>query len=54
MQDRYLSITDLLDQDLSSYEYFQTLSADVKRSVMERDVRSFEELQDLAGRLTGR
>ena len=29
----YLCLTDLLDQDLSSYEYFQTLAPDRKSVV---------------------
>ena len=29
----YLCLSDMLDQDLSAYEYFQTLPSDVRRMV---------------------
>ena len=45
----YLCLTDLLDQDLSAYEYFQTLPADVREKLKrEDDITSFEELQSRA------
>lgn len=42
----HLCLSDLLDQDLSSYEYFQALPSDIKRKVMECDFRSLEEMQE--------
>ena len=42
----YLCLTDLLDQNLSAYEFFQTLPSEVQAKIHEADaVRSFEELQ---------
>ena len=49
----YLCLTDLLDQDLSAYEYFQTLPPEVQ-SVLRRsdgNVTSFQELQAQAAAL---
>ena len=48
----YLCLTDLLDQDLSAYEYFQTLSPEVQ-TALKRDgsVATFEELQSQAAHL---
>ena len=33
----YLCLTDLLDQDLSSYEYFQTLAPEVQTALRRED-----------------
>ena len=49
----YLCLTDLLDQDLSAYEFFQTLSA-AEQSGLRRygsEITSFSELQSRASRL---
>lgn len=51
----HLCLTDLLDQDLSSKEYFNTLPDDIRNDLLSRDeVRTFEELQTEARRLMGR
>ena len=44
--EEYLSLEDLLDQDLSAYEFFQTLSPEA-RKLLEEDggVTSFARLQ---------
>ena len=49
----YLCLTDLLDQDLSAYEYFQTLSPAVQTALRREDggIGSLEELQARAGHL---
>ena len=46
-------LTDLLDQDLSAYEYFQTLSPEVQSALRREDsgIGSLEELQAQAGHL---
>ena len=50
----YLGLTELLDQNLSAYEYFQTLPPDVQTVLRREDgVSSFEELQARANRLRG-
>ena len=42
----YLCLSDLLDQNLSAYEYFQTLSPQVQDRLQREDgVTTFEELQ---------
>ena len=42
----YLCLTDLLDPDLSAYEYFQTLPPDLQAKLRREDeISSFEELQ---------
>ena len=48
----HLCLTDLLDQDLSSQEYFNTLPDAVRNRLLARDeVRTFAELQQEAQKL---
>ena len=49
----YLCLTDLLDQDLSSYEYFQTLAPEIQTALRREDagVGTLEALQARAERL---
>lgn len=51
----YLCLTDLLDQDLSSYEYFQTLAPEIQTVLRREDgsVGTLDELQSRAERLRG-
>lgn len=50
--DEYLCLTDLLDQDLSACEYFQTLPPQVQSALRQEDsVSSFRELQAWAKHL---
>ena len=45
----YLCLTGLLDQDLSAYEYFQTLAPELRDKLRREDeIRSFSELQSRA------
>lgn len=47
----YLCLTDLLDQDLSAYEYFHALPPDVQEKLRkDDDISSFEELQSKAAK----
>ena len=46
-----ISLPDLLNKDLSSYEYFASLSDDIKRELETMDIRSFSELQSAAEEL---
>ena len=47
----YLCLTELLDQDLSAYEYFHALSPEVQEKLKrEDDIASFEELQAKAAK----
>ena len=44
--EEYLGLTDLLDQNLSAYEYFQTLPPELQTELRRNDsVSSFGELQ---------
>ncbi|WP_312645711.1 hypothetical protein [Hydrogenoanaerobacterium sp.] len=47
----HLCLSDLLDQDLSSYEYFYSLPAEIQSKVRRSDVRSFEEMQEYVTKL---
>ena len=47
----HLCLTDLLDQDLSAHEYFQTLPPEAQRSLLEKEIFTFEELQREADKL---
>lgn len=44
----HLCLTDLLDQDLTAYEYFQGLAPDVKKALAEKEIFTFDELQSAA------
>ena len=50
MDGSYLCLTDLLDQDLSSYEYFQTLSP-AEQTALRREDGSIGSLDELQGRV---
>lgn len=49
----YLCLTDLLDQDLSAYEYFQTLSPEMQTKLRREDgcIGTLDELQARTGHL---
>ena len=48
----YLCLTDLLDQDLSAYEYFQGLPPEVRQALKREDnITTFDELQARATHL---
>lgn len=49
----YLCLTDLLDQDLSAYEYFQTLSPELQTRLRREDgcIGTLDELQARVGHL---
>jgi len=46
-----LCLTELLDQDLTAYEYYQTLPTQVRERLGD-DITSFESLQAQASRLS--
>lgn len=54
LEEMHLCISDLLDEDLSSFEFFQTLSAPVKERLLQADVRSFSQLQQAAQQIAER
>ena len=45
---QHLCLSDLLDQDVSSYEFFYAQPAGVQQKIREADPTSFEELQATA------
>lgn len=45
---QHLCLTDLLDRDPSSNEFFYSLSPTLQKELMNRDVGTFEELQKCA------
>ena len=48
-EDEYLCLSDLLDQNLSGQEYFNTLPDKVRKKLLNNDdIRTFAELQDKA------
>ncbi len=51
MQEPFLCLSDLLDQDLSSYEYFHSLPLDIQKKIEESDVNSFSEMQQIAEKI---
>ena len=47
----HLCLSDLLDQDLSSYEFFHSLPEDMQRKIEDSDVRSFDQMQSFVAKL---
>ena len=47
----HLCLSDLLDQDLTAYEYFQTLPPEIQRALNRQEITTFDELQARAGAL---
>ena len=45
--ENHICLTDLLDQDISSYEYFNSLSEEMRRKIEHEDPTSFEEMQKI-------
>lgn len=48
MSEPYLCLSDLLDQDPTAFEYFQTLPPEARRALQQSDAATFEELQTAA------
>lgn len=44
--DNMNGLTDLIDADISAYEYYVSLPTDIKCRLDELDVTSFEEMQE--------
>lgn len=47
----YNGLSALLEEDLSAFEYFNTLPEDVKRRAEAEDINSFDDLQEYAEKL---
>lgn len=43
--EQHLCLTDLLDQDLTANEYYQTLPNFIRQQLQDVEISSFEELQ---------
>ena len=43
-----LGLSDLLENDLSSYEYFNSLPKDIQNKIEQKNISSFEEMQSFA------
>ena len=46
-----LGLSDLLDQNLSSYEYFYSLPKKIQDDIREQDLGSFEDIQEYVASL---
>ncbi len=51
MERIHLCLSDLLDQDLTANEYFQTLPPELQSALYDCEVTTFSELQDCVQRL---
>lgn len=51
MQKSFLCLSDLLDQDLSSYEYFHSLPLEIQKKIEESDVNSFADMQQIVKKI---
>ena len=48
-----LGLSDLLDQNLSCYEYYYSLPEEVQKRIAKQDIGSFEEMQAFVADLGG-
>lgn len=49
-----LGLSDLLDQNLSCYEYFHGLPRNIQEQIERRDIGSFQEMQEFVANRTFR
>lgn len=54
MNHMHLCLTDLIDQDLSAYEYYHSLSSKIQAELREREIRTLDELQEHVARIRAR
>ncbi len=47
-----LGLSDLLDQNLSCYEYYYALPEEIQRKIEARDIGSFSEMQQIVQELS--
>ncbi len=47
----HVGLSALLEQDLSSYEYFHSLPQEIQKKIEHRDLASFEEMQEFVSNL---
>ena len=51
MENLYVCLSDLLDQDLTSYEYYHALPKEIQEGLKKCDISSFSELQAAAAQI---
>lgn len=51
MNQVHLCLSDLLDQDLTAFEYFQMLAPSVQTELQNSEIATFEELQVCANQI---
>lgn len=54
MEHVHLCLSDLLDQDLTSYEYYQTLAPSVQKKLEDCEITTFKQLQTCVNQLKAR
>lgn len=42
-----LGLSDLIDQDITCYEYYKSLPSEIRREIENADVEDFEEMQQV-------
>lgn len=50
----HLCLTDLIDQDLSAYEYYHSLSSKIQSELQNREISTLDELQDAVAEIKAR
>lgn len=51
MSDIHLCLSELIDQDLSAYEYYHSLSGKTQARLRQREIRTLDELRENAARI---
>lgn len=54
MEHVHLCLSGLIDQDLSAYEYYHSLSGEIQSELQNREISTMGELQDAAARIKAR
>lgn len=49
----YVGLSDLLDQDSSSYEYYYSLPKEIQDKIKEKDINTFEDMQEYVSKIRG-
>lgn len=49
--DQHLCLSDLLEEDLSSYEFFHSLPHDIQEKIKQADVSTFAEMQQTVAKI---
>lgn len=50
----YVGLSDLLDQDISSYEFYYSQPKEIQDRIKERDISTFRDMQDYVKKYKGR